>query len=405
MLALRIALRYLLSKKTHNAVNIISAISVAGVAVATAAIVIVLSVFNGFSQLAVRHLSMLDPQLKIVPAAGKVMADADSVAAAVTAVDGVELAMPSLSERALLMAGQRQTPVVFKGVTDSYSTVTDVDSTVIDGFFATAASDSVGMATLSAGVAVALGVRPGPDRAVDIYVPRRVGRVNPANPSAAFTGRNLLVSGVFETGQAEYDADCVIIPLDVARSMLDYTTEASAVELRLDSRADLSRVADEIGRRLGPAYKVLDRYRQQESSFKMIAVEKWVTLLMLVFILCIACFNIISTLSLLVIEKSDSTDILRAAGASKAMVRSVFVWQGRLITLIGGIAGIAIGTALALAQQHWGLVELQADPAALTVTAYPVEVHAADLVIVAAIIIVTALVTGAVTKLFTRNIR
>lgn len=401
-LALRIALRYLLARKSHSAVNVISVISVAGVAVATAAIVVVLSVFNGFADLSARHLSKADPALMVTPAKGKVIADADSLAAAVASVPGVTAAMPSLQERALLISGNTQLPVIFKGVTADYQLVTDFDDVIVDGAFI---SDTVAPypSQLSVGVAARAGLRPATESIADIYVPRRRGRINPANPATAFTGTQIMVTGISQIDQLEYDADRIVIPLAAARRLLDYTTEASAMEIALNDRYEQRAIARKISAAIGPDYRVATRLEQRQDSFRMIAVEKWVTFLMLAFILVIASFNIVSTLSLLVIEKRDNMATLRALGASRRAVSAVFMAEGWLITVAGGVCGIVLGLALSLAQQFGGFIKLGADPDALTIDVYPVLVAPADIAIVAALIVAVAALASLTTRLFTRS--
>lgn len=399
MLAWRIALRYLFSKKSHSAVNIISIISVAGVAVATAAIVIVLSIFNGFQVLSETHLSAIDPQLKVVPTAGKAFSDADSIIAEIMSVGGVASAVPVIEERGLLIYADNQMPVIFKGVPDNYADVVDLDGVIIDGGAEQEAFDKPAM-LLSVGVAVQTNSRPG--SIASLYVPRRVGRINPANPSAAFRGTELIATGVTQVNQQEYDTDYVFIPLESARDLLEYTSQATAIEIALVPGANSSDVAKSLNAKLKGA-KALTRAQQEEHSFKIIMIEKWVTFLMLAFILIIASFNIISTLSLLVIEKRDNMVTLRALGAPKRLVTDIFVCQGWLISVAGGTIGIILGTLLSLAQQWGKLIKLAGDPNQLTITYYPVRVLPSDLLVVLALVAVVALISSQATRLFNKN--
>ena len=398
MLSLRIALRYLLAKKSHTAVNVISWISIAGVAVATMAIMVVLSVFNGFTDLATSHLALIDPDLKAVRADGRVILEADSVADALRRLPAVAAASPTLSERGLaLSAGGEQMPVVFKGVDRSgyAKVVPDLEEAVVDGEFMTVdAADSTAAltATLAVGPAVGLALRPTPYEALELYVPRRTGRINPANPGAAYRGEKFAVDAVFSVNQPEYDTDFMLIPLSSARNLLEYTEhEASAIEICLRPGADADDAAKAVAAALGGDFEVLNRYEQQPEAFRMISIEKWVTFLMLIFILLIASFNIISTVSLLIIEKRDNMATLRALGASKSAVGRIFALEGWLITLFGGIIGTLLGLALSLAQQHFGFVKLGADPTTLTIDAYPVRVEATDALMV---VLAVALVGG-----------
>lgn len=402
MLANKIAWRYALSKKSHGAVNVISAVSVAGVAVATAAIVVVLSVFNGFTRLAASHLSAIDPEVRIVPLSGAAFANADSLARVLEDLPQIGTALPVVQERGLAIAGNKQMPVVFKGVPESYSEVSGLESLVIDGDFDLAPADSAAApAMASAGAAIGLDARPG--QRFSLYVPRRTGRINPANPQTAFRGAEMATAGVWQVDQPEFDTDFIFIPLSTARSLLEYTTEATAIEVSAAPGIDAASAARAALDAMDGQARALTRQQQESNSFKMIMIEKWVTFLMLAFILIIASFNIISTLSLMVIEKRQNMATLRALGATKGLVRRVFMWQGWLISLAGGLAGIALGTLLALAQQHFGIIKLAGDPAKMTITVYPVAVEPVDLLAVLGLVALVAAAASLSTLLMKTN--
>ena len=404
MLSLRIALRYLFSKKSHRAVNIISSIAIAGVAVATTAIVVVLSVFNGFSRLSEEHMSRIDPDIMIAATAGKSFGAADSLARAISAVADVMAASAVIEEKAMLVSDQARIPVEFKAVGDSYDSVVDLDGVIIDGAYMNS-FDTMACMQLSVGVANRTGLRPGVATVAELYVPRRTGRINPANPASSLRSSRMMVTGVLQVDQSDVDNDRIVTPLSEARRMLDYSDEATAIEVSLRPGADAAGVTAEIGRIAGDGFKVLDRHMQQADAFRMIRIEKWVTFMMLVFILLIASFNIISTMSLLIIEKRSDSSILRALGASLGAVRNIFAAQGFLITLTGGTAGIAAGIALSLIQEHLGVIKLAGDPAALTIDVYPVALAWGDIAVVAAAVICVGALTSATTRLFTKNIR
>lgn len=404
MLSLRIALRYLFSKKSHRAVNIISAISIAGVAVATMAIVVVLSVFNGFSGLSAAQLSRIDAAIRVEPREGKTISGADSLASEFMKLAGVSSAQPVIEERAMLVSGRARVPVAFKAVQPDYRRVVDLDSVIIDGVFLNS-YDSIACMQLSVGVANRTGLRPGLNTTAELYVPRRKGRINPANPAASLRSERMLITGVLEVERADVDNDRVIIPIESARRLLDYGDEATAIELSLADGSDPAEVMKAVIAIAGDRFNVLDRHMQQADAFRMIAVEKWITFMMLVFILVIASFNIISTLSLLVVEKRHDMGVLRAMGASRKSVRSIFAWQGFMITLLGGVTGIVIGIILSLAQEYFGLIRLAGDPAALTISVYPVAVEFLDVVIVLIAVMVIGAVCSQITRLFTKNIK
>ena len=402
MVSLRIAIRYLFSKKTHNAVNVISLISLAGVAVATMAIVCVLSVFNGFSDLSAAHLSLLDPDLKITPLEGKSISSVDSLISKIEQIDGVDVAIPTIEEQALAIYGDRQMPVMIKGVPPEYENTTDIKSIVIDGDFCL--TDSIASyATLSVGAAIGLGATPSFYRYLGIYMPKREGRVNVANPMTAFRSDSLIVAAVYQVAQAEYDTDMVMLPFENAARLLDYDDEATAIEVKLKSPVNLSKVATQMQTILGDGFVVKDRLRQQEQSFRMIEIEKWITFLMLAFILIIASFNIISTLSMLVIEKSENIHTLHSLGATSPMISRIFMLEGWLISIVGGIAGIIIGVILTLAQQWGGFIKLSGDPSALSIDHYPVRLDVMDLFVVMGLVIVIGFFTAQITALFTRK--
>lgn len=387
MVSLRIALRYLFSRKSHNAVNVISIVSMAGVAVATAAIVCVLSVFNGFTDVAISRISLIDPELKVSPAAGKLIADADSVASTVRGVDGVAAATPVVEEQALAMFAGRQMQVDIIGVPESYNTYMSLDSTIIDGTFSlsdpyTALPASV----ISVGTAMRLGAYPMAAVPLSLYVPRRLGRINPANPLSAFRTDSLAIAGVFEVNQSEHDAQKIYIPLATACRLLDMDSEATSVHVVLDHDASISAVQKALRRALGPGYSVSNRLEQERESLRMIAVEKWITFLMLAFILLIASFNVISTLSMLIIEKADNMATLRAIGAPPSIIRRIFLCEGWLITVIGGLAGTVLGLILCLLQQRYSLITLGGDASLLSITAYPVRVSLSDILLVALLV-------------------
>ncbi len=397
MLSLRIALRYLFAKKSHSAVNVISFVSMAGVAVAAMAMICVLSVFNGFSHLALSRLSLIDAPLRLTPRHGAVIADADSLAAAIARLPGVGEVCPVVEGQAMAIAGDKQLPVIIHGVPDDYGKVSGIESTLIDGEIRPE-DELASYATLSVGLAIALEVRPSYNSLVRLLVPRRTGRINPAAPLASFRSDTLVVSGVYETDQQEYDVDRLFMPLDRARLLLDYTTEASALDISPAPGVADSEVAAVISKAVGPDYRVADRLEQEETSFRMIKVEKWVTFLMLVFILMMASFNILSTMSMLIIEKRPGIALLSYIGAPLAMIKRIFLTQGFLVAAVGGAVGLVTGVVLVLLQQHFGFIELGGDHSQMSITSYPVRLMAGDVAVVAGIIVVTGLIAGVISS-------
>ena len=401
-LPLHIALRYLRSKKSHSAVNIISIVSVCGVVVATAAIVCVLSVFNGFSKLIHSKLSMLDADIAITATLGKTIADADSVAAVARGVAGVEMALPVVEDNALAMFFNYQMPVTLKGVPDGYDSLTNIRSTIIDGKYLL--DDGISQySVIAIGPALSLNVRPDYLKMVSLYTPRRRGNINLANPATALRSDSVFVSGVFQIEQNKYDRNTMFVSIEMARRLFDYTTQATAVELRLAPGANEPAVMAALTDALGEQYVVKNRLMQQAEAFRMVNIEKWVTFLLLGFILVIATFNVIGALSLLIIEKTDSIDTFRNLGASNKLISRIFVMEGWVISLTGTVLGIALGLVLCLLQEHFGLIEMQGNAATLIITAYPVAVQWTDVLVVLALSLAVGALTSLVTKLIMRR--
>jgi len=401
-LPLKIAWRYLVSKKGHQAVNIISIVAVCGIVVATAALICVLSVFNGFRGLIMGKLAMLDPEVAITATVGKTIVDGDSVVDVVTAIPGVERAIPVIEDQALAIYVQMQMPVRLKGVPDDYNTMNGMDSVIVDGVWKL--RDQVSnYAVVGAGPAVRLMVRPDFLGMVRLYAPQRQGRVNLANPMGAFRQDSVFVSGIFQLQQNSYDADMIYVPLDMARELFDYETEATQVEVKMVAGASERQVMRDIAQALGPGYQVKNRLMQQREAYRLVNIEKWMAFLLLAFILVIATFNVISTLSLLIIEKDDSINTLRALGANDRQISRIFVLQGWLITLIGAITGVVAGIVLCLCQQQFGWLRLSGDPANMIISAYPVEVQWIDVLITLTLVAAVGLLTSMVTALIMRH--
>ena len=401
-LPLKIAWRYLVSKKGHQAVNIISIVAVCGVVVATAALICVLSVFNGFKGLIMGRLALLDPEVAITATLGKTINDADSIINAVGTLPGVERAVPVVIDQALAMYAQYQMPVRLKGVPDDYNRMNGMDSVIVDGEWKL--RDQVSKyAVAGAGPAVRLCVRPEFLGMVRLYAPQRQGRVNIANPMGAFRQDSLFVSGIFQLQQNSYDADLIYVPLDMARELFDYETEATQIELKLMPGANEQQVMQLISHVLGKGYQVKNRLMQQSEAYRLVNIEKWMAFLLLAFILIIATFNVISTLSLLIIEKDDSIATMRALGANDSQISRIFVLQGWLITLAGAVTGIVIGLILCLCQQQFGLLRLSGDPANMIISAYPVVVEWTDVLVTLALVAAVGLLTSMVTALIMRR--
>lgn len=379
-----IARRYLFSKKSHNAINIISMVSVCGVVVATIALVCALSVLNGFVSLVSSMLSNFDPELKILPAHGKVFDPTLPAVQEVKKLPGVALFCEVLQDNALVRYRDRQIVTTVKGVDDTFAKLTRIDSILIDsrdGKFVL--SDEVAnFASLGVGTATLLGVRANYSDPLEIYVPKRDEKVNLANPASSFNLDYAFIGSVYATNQQMYDENFMLLPLPLVRSLFHYEKEVSAIELALAPGADVSSVKSQIKSLLGENFWVKDRYEQQEASFKMMQGEKWMIFLILCFILILALFNVIGSLSMLMIEKKEDVRTLRNMGADDRLIRRIFLFEGWMISGLGALIGVVIGLALCLLQQELGIIKLGQAAGSFIIDAYPVRVETGDIFIV-----------------------
>jgi len=392
-LDLRIALRYLFAPKSSSAVNVISLVSMAGIALATAALVVVMSVFNGFHSLIESRMSELDPPLSAVAAEGKTLAGVDSLCAALEADPMIAAAEPMIQERALAVYGGRQAAVRLRGVTPALYSRFDSICPVgqpWDNYYPGDVRPSV----VSVGVANTLELPVGGEGLLGLYVPRRKGRINPSNPMAAFRADSVAPTAAYVLNQQELDADVVYVPIDVARNLLQLDDRATEIYIYPARSVDAAkRAAESI---LGAEARVLTLIERQSATFQIVNMEKWMTFVLLGFILVIASFNIISSMSLLIIEKEPNAAALRALGATAGRIRNIYRLEGLLITAAGTIIGLIAGTLLSLGQQYYGWVKLAGDSADLTITAYPVEFHPADLLAVTALAALIGVLTAVI---------
>lgn len=377
-----IARRYLFSKKSHNAINVISAISVCGVALAALALVCTLSVFNGFQDLVSTFFTAFDPQLKIVPAAGKVFDSQDRRIQALHDMPEIALLSESLEDNALVQYQGKQAMAVIKGMEDNFSELTPVDSILFGRGELLLHDEVADYAIPGVQLLTVLGTGIRFLDPLEVYAPKRGAKVNTANPAASFNKGNLFSSGlVFAVNQEKYDGAYIITSLKFARRLFQYTTEVSAVNLKLAPGADTDKVKEKLKERLGDDFRVLDRYEQQADTFRIMEIEKLISYLFLTFILMIACFNVVGSLSMMIIDKRDDVATLRNLGASDKLILRIFLFEGRMISFVGAVAGILSGLLLCWAQQRFGLVSLGAS-GSFIVDAYPVSVHWEDVVLV-----------------------
>lgn len=387
----------MISKKSHSAVGAISAVSVCAMAVATAAIICVLSVFNGFRAEIGKRLDTLAPDVKVTPARGKVFADASGTAARAAKVEGVEMATITLQDNALVICGTREMPVTLKGVIpEEYARVTSVKEKIEpEGRWLGAASGET-EAVAAIGTASQTGALPG--MKMLLFAPRRQGRVNLANPASSFKTDSVSVTGIYRTDQQEYDENSVLTDIETARRLLQYTDEASAIEIKGAPGTDSAELAERVASALGSGFVVKGRLEQQQMNFRMVSIEKWVSFLLLFFILVIASFNLLSSLSMLVLEKEDSLGTLSSLGMSRRRIGAVFAWESIYVSLVGGVSGLILGILLCLGQMRYGWINLH-------VTAegpipYPVHLEWGDLLATLAPVLIIGLVTAFATARF-----
>ena len=386
-----IARRYLFSKKSTNAINIISGISVIGVAVATMALVVTLSVFNGFHDLVASFFTTFDPQLKVTPVMGKTVAADDPILTRIKQLPEVDVATETVEDQALVIYRGRQAMVTVKGVEDNFDQLTHIKEILLgDGQYELHAAD---MFYGIPGIRLAdiLGTGYKYEEPMKVYAPRREGQLNMANPMDGLVEDELYSPGViFQVSQAKYDKNYILTSIDFARRIFEQQGMVSALELRLKPGSNFERVKAQIQDIAGDKYSVKDRFEQQDDTFKIMKIEKLMAYIFLTFILMIACFNIIGSLSMLIIDKKDDVVTLRNLGASDKQIVRIFLFEGRMISAIGAVLGIVLGLVLCWAQQTFGLVKLGSSSSSFVINAYPVSVHPEDVIL----IFVTVLVVG-----------
>ena len=378
-----IARRYLFSKKSTHAINVISLISVLGVAVATMALVVVLSGFNGFSDLVASFFTNFDPQLKIEATKGKAMPADDPLLVKVKHLPGVEVATECVQDQALAVYHDKQAMVTVKGVEDNFDSLTHISNILYgDGDF------TLHVANLQYGV---IGIRLAQDLGtgvtwqdyLQIYAPQREGQYDASNPTNAFVKDSLVSPGaLFQVKQSKYDQGYIITSIDFARRIFNRQGEITSLELRMKPGVDIDNAKEEIQAILGNKYKVLDRYEQQADTFNIMRIEKLFAYVFLTFILMVACFNIIGSLSMLIIDKKNDVITLRNLGATDGQIRRIFLFEGRMISAAGAVIGIVLGLILCWLQQTYGLVQLGDQAGNFVVNAYPISVHPEDILLI-----------------------
>lgn len=369
-LPLFIARRYLFAKKSHNVINIISAISAVGMAIGTAALIIILSIYNGFDELVKSTLSNVEPDILITPAKGKVFIPEGE------AFDRIK-ANPMIGEYDLILQENvfvdydgHQGIAKAKGVDSAFEAESPLAEHITNGEFSLHKGQLPQM-VVGAGLAYKMGMNPAFLASAELYFPIRDRNFSLANPAASIETVRMRPSGIFSVNQ-QIDNDLIILPIEQMRKLLGYEEEVSGVELRLvegSTAKDLRSAIKHIQKELGPGFKVLDRFRQNTSLYKMMRYEKAAIFLILIFVIIIIALNIFGSITMLIIEKKDDIETYRSLGATDKMLRRTFTLEGWLISLLGLAAGLVVGIGFSLAQQHFGFIKM---PGSFLVNAYPV---------------------------------
>lgn len=384
-----IARRYLFSKKSHHAINIISGVSVCGVAIATAALICILSVFNGFQDMVAQLFTAFDPEIKIVPVEGKFMvADIDELEQLRQDPD-VAVYTEILEDNALLTINNRQSMAIIKGVDKNFEELTDIKSILVgDGIFELSA-DVIDYCIPGLNLLQKLGLPIDFHTPIQVLAPRGGESINLIDPRESFNQEELFSSKVcFNVRQAKYDANYIITSIDFARRLFEKQGYVSAIELRLREGANLSSFQARISKQMGEKFRVMGRYEQHEESYHIMQIEKLISYIFLTFILLVACFNIVGSLSMLIIDKKEDALTLRNLGANNNTISNIFMMEGRMISIFGAIVGITIGLTLCYIQQEFGLIRFGSSEGSFIVDAYPVSVHITDVLLVFATVIV-----------------
>ena len=384
--AFLIARRYLRGKKSHHAIHVVSGVSAAAVAVVTAAMVCVLSVMNGFGTVIEQMFSRFDPDLRIEAATGKWIDTSSEAVMRARALPCIRLWSETIEETALAEYTGKQEPVLLKGVDDSWQNLTEIDSILTEGTYSVY-DGAFERAVAGQGLAARLGVGAHFVKGIHLYAPKRKQKVNMLRPDESFEEATCFIAGIFAVNQVRYDDRMILVSLPLARQLFDYSpTEVTAIEAAVAPGTTVRQAQRMLKEALGPEYRVLNRYEQQEDFFRILGIEKLLTLLLLSFILLIASFNLVGSLTMLIIDKREDIRTLHNLGADERLIRRIFLYEGWMISTIGAAAGMAAGVALCLVQEHFGLLKL-GNGSEYVLSAYPVSLQWSDLLAVGAIVL------------------
>ncbi|MDR2362345.1 MAG: ABC transporter permease [Prevotellaceae bacterium] len=373
-----IARRYLFAKKSHNVINIISLISAAGIMIGTLALVVVVSVYNGFDELVQSMYHTFDADLRITPATGKVFTPHSAIFDEVRRQPGVVSFTEVVEENVLLEYRGYQDLATIKGIDSAYLAATPLPQTIVEGGF-TLWHGEVEQAVLGRGIAYKLGVGLHFIDPLLVHAPKRDGRLSLLNPEASLVSEYIYPSGIFAIEQS-FDNTYFFAPIAFARRLFDYADEVTAIEIRLAPQADVAKVQRQVKTILGAAFVVKNRYEQHETMYRMMKSEKAVIYAILLFILVVISCNVLGSLAMLIIEKKDDVLTLRSMGADERLINRIFLFEGWMISLLGILIGIVLGLGLCVAQQTFGLIPM---PGNFLVNAYPVSIQWFDVALIA----------------------
>jgi len=388
-----IAWRYIFSKKSHNAINIVSGVSAAAVGVVTAAMVCVLSVMNGFGTLIENMFSQFDPELRITATQGKCFSIENDSIREVLVLPDIAAFSQVVEETALIRYKDHQVPAHLMGVDDNFPAITGIDSIISDGYYSVF-DGAFERAVLGRGLAAQVGINAHFVGGLRIYAPKRNGRVNMLRPDESFNEASTFIAGTFAVNQVKYDDSYMLISLPLAQQLFEYDSlTVTALHLQLTQSTSVKQAKRRIQHILGADFMVQDRYEQQADFFRILKVEKLLTILLLAFIMLIASFNIISSLSMLIIDKKEDIQILRNLGADNTLIRRIFLYEGWLTSSLGAIFGLIIGLAVCLVQEHFGLLKLGSGTEYI-ISSYPVQVQAIDIVVIGLTVLLLGFVSA-----------
>jgi len=391
--AVHIAWRYLRGRKKHNAIQVVSGVSASAVAVVTAAMVCVLSVMNGFGEVIENMFSNFDPDLKIEAAEGKYFDISDERFTRLRELPFVELTAQTIEETALAEFDGKQIPVTVKGVDDNWREQTHIDSIMSDGKYSVF-DGAFERTVMGQGLAAQLGVSAYFVSGIHLYAPKRLQKVNMLRPDQSFEQATCFMAGIFAVNQVRYDDRMMIVSLQMSRQLFDYRqSEVTALELKLSDSVSPKNAQREIQEMLGGGFRVFNRYEQQEDFYRILRVEKLLTILLLSFIMLIAAFNLVGSLTMLILDKQDDILTLRNLGADDRLIRRIFLYEGWLISIFGAVAGMVTGGILCLAQEKLGVLKL-GNGSDYVLSAYPVSLQFTDLLTVAAVVLLTGLLAA-----------